>query len=242
MAQYVKSKKAKIELGYWAIRGLGQPIRFLMVYADVEFSETRLGIESDGRVMSREEEAEDWSMIKEKLDMPFPNLPFLIDRSGAEVVQITQSNAVLRYLARRFDLYGDNELDRIEIDVIQEEAYDLRNKIVKAAYTLGEDYKTAFNEFQETAVPRHLDSLEKHLSKRSNKTCFVGSRISLVDFVLYELIWQVSLMVPGSVSSITHPLLANYIDDFSKLPKIAAYMKSQYYIERPINSPWASFA
>jgi glutathione S-transferase len=241
MTQFIQSDGAKFELGYWCIRGLGQPIRFLLVYADVQFSETRLGIDDDGRILDYEEEGEDWSVVKAALDMPFPNLPYLIDRSGPDVIQVAQSNAILRYLARRFDFYGDSESDRIEIDVMQEEAYDFRNKIVKTAYTLGEECQSAFDEFKKTAVPRHLDGLEKYLSQRNNQTCFVGNRISLVDFVLYELIWQVSLMVPGSVSTVNRPVLANYIAAFSNLPQIAEYMKSQHYIERPINSPWASF-
>lgn len=239
MVQKIERAGAELELGYWAIRGLAQPIRFLLAYVEAPFSEVRLGVEPDGRII--EDESADWMSHKGTLGVPFPNLPYLIDSSGPAEIRLTQSNAVLRYLARRFDLYGETESERTTIDVVQEEAYDFRNRIVKAAYTLGDAYAAAYDEFVGTAVPRHLDGLEDYLSNRTADTHFVGSRISLVDFVLYELIWQTSLMAPGSVTGTSRPHLFAFIEGFAKIPPIASYIASGDYIERPINSPWASF-
>ena len=124
---------------------------------------------------------------------------------------------------------------------MQDEAYDFRNLIIGTAYTLGTEYQVAFNEFTSTAVPRYLDGFENYLSNRGIHTHFVGSRISLVDFILYELIWQVSIMVPGSVTNIHRVSLWAFIEEFEKIPQITTYMASSDYIDRPINSPWASF-
>ena len=124
---------------------------------------------------------------------------------------------------------------------MQDEAYDFRNSIINTVYTLGPEYQAAFNEFTSTAVPRYLDGFENYLSNRGIHTHFVGSRISLVDFILYELIWQVSIMVPGSVTNIHRVSLWTFIEVFEKIPQIATYMASSDYIDRPINSPWASF-
>ena len=239
MAQYIERAGSQFTLGYWAIRGLAQPIRFLLADAEVAFSEVRLGANQDGSLV--DDEAADWETHRETLGVAFPNLPYLIDASGSPEVRLTQSNAVLRYLARRFDLYGDDEADRIAIDVLQEEAYDFRNKIVQAAYTMGDAYKAAFEEFQTIAIPRHLDGLERYLAGRDTTAHFVGSRRSLVDFVLYELLWQARLMVPGSITASHRPALFAFIETFAADPKIAAYLQSEHYIERPINSPWASF-
>ena len=239
MAKRVNQVGTELELGYWAIRGLGQPIRFLLAHAEVAFSEVRLGVNQDGSGVA--DESHDWEAHKGTLSMPFPNLPYLIDSSGPTKVQLTQSNAVMRYLARRFDYYGDTESDQIWIDILQDEAYDFRNLIISTAYTLGTEYQVAFNEFTSTAVPRYLDGFENYLSNRGIHTHFVGSRISLVDFILYELIWQVSIMVPGSVTNIHRVSLWAFIEMFEKIPQIATYMASSDYIDRPINSPWASF-
>ena len=240
MVQRIERANAELELGYWAIRGLAQPIRVLLAYVEVPFSEVRLGIDQDGTVI--EDESADWVSHQSTLELPFPNLPYLIDASGRAQVRLTQSNAIMRYLARRFDLYGDTPSEQGAIDVLQDEAYDFRNRIVKAAYTLGAEYQAAYDEFVAIGVPRHLDGFERYLANRGIDTHFVGGRISLVDFVLHELIWQTSVMVPGSVTDTSRARLFAFIESFSRIPQIAAYRARSDYIDRPINSPWASFA
>ena len=242
MVQRINSQNAKMTLGYWGIRGLGQPIRFLLACAEVPFSEIRVGVLQDGTLLDENKEGDDWTQIKAELEMPFPNLPFLIDEGQQPVIRISQSNAILRYLARKFDLYGDSDLERMEIDVLQDEAYDFRNSIIDTAYTLGEGYAKVFEEFKANALPRHLDRFEQYLKNRTRQTYFVGSRLSLIDCLLYELVWQMTLMVPGSVSQNSRPTLNAFLEAFEEIPQIKKYMQSDHYIKRPINSPWASFA
>ncbi len=239
MVQIIDTPQAEFELGYWAIRGLAQPIRFLLAHAGVPFSEVRIGLNQDGSISA--DESADWASHKQTLEMAFPNLPYMVDKSGPTEIRLTQSNAVLRYLARRFDFYGDNEAEQTSIDVLQDEAYDFRNCIVDVAYTLGDDYPAAFAEFSASAIPRYLDGFERYLAQQENSSYFVGKRTSLVDFVLYELIWQASIMVPGSVSETNRPTLFAFLETFAKHPAIATYMASEEYIERPVNMPYASF-
>ena len=231
-----------ITLGYWGIRGLAQPIRFLLTCAEVPFTEVRLGVFEDGSLMSKELEDLEWAKVRARLDMPFPNLPYLIDSSEIPPVQLTQSNAILRYLARRYNFYGESELERTEIDVLQDQAYDFRNAIIKTAYTMGDEYHNVFKQFATDALPRHLDSFEHYLADRDSQKYFVGNRLSLVDFILYELLWQITKMVPSSITASNNSTLFAFIQQFELIPQIAAYMKSNNYINKPINSLWASFA
>ena len=242
MVQKFIQKDADFTLGYWGIRGLGQPIRFLLVCAEVSFTEVRLGVLQDGTLLSKEEEDEDWANVRSTLNMPFPNLPYLIDSRGSSTIELSQSNAILRYLARSLDFYGDSETERTEIDVLQDQAYDFRNDIIKTAYTLGTEYSEVYDYFSIHTMPRYLDSFESYLAEREHNRFFVGSRLSLVDFVLYELFWQMTLMVPNSITESSRPILFAYINAFEEIPEIAAYRKSSNYIEHPVNSPWASFA
>lgn len=241
MAQRIEQTGAELELGYWGIRGLAQPIRFLLAASGVPFSEIRFGVNESGRLLSKDDEGIDWQNHRSTLDLPFPNIPFLIDSNKTPNIEITQSNAILKYLARRFDFYGENERERVEIDVLQEEAYDFRNKIVKTAYTLGDDYADAYKNFTDVDIPRYLDGFDRYLKNKGSIKFFVGERTSLVDFVLYELIWQASHMVPGSVTRSFRSQLHGFILSFEKQPKIAAYMASSDYLKSPINSPWASY-
>jgi len=192
--------------------------------------------------MSREEEDKDWQHIRSTLDMPFPNLPYLIDTSENNPIQLTQSNAILRHLARRYDFYGDSESERAAIDVLQDQAYDFRNEIIKPAYTPGEEYSDLYEQFATHTLPKYLHSFEKYLAGSGDEKHFIGNRLSLVDFVLYELLWQMTLMVPHSITASNRPTLFAFIKHFQSIPLVAAYTESGNYIKHPINSPWASFA
>ena len=242
MVQRLENPAAKIELGYWAIRGLGQPIRFLLAFAEAPFSEVRLGANPDGTLITdKSVESADWDEHKKTIEFPFPNLPYLIDTSGPNELRLTQSNAILRHLGRRFDLYGDCESDRAAIDVLQDEAYDFRNRIIETTYVEATEYPDTLAEFIATAIPRYVDRFEQYLKSTGTNWHFVGERISLVDFSLYELIWQTSVMVPGSITDNNRPSLFAFIESFANIPQIADYMLQSSYIERPINSVWTAF-
>ena len=241
MVQKLNQTNADITLGYWGIRGLAQPIRFMLVAAGVSFSEVRLGLGEDGSQLDQIDENLDWDKLRPTLDMPFPNLPYLIDNGGDTPVRLSQSNAILRYLARRYDFYGDNENERIEIDVLQDEAYDFRNEIIATAYTLGDEYSDVYKGFASETLPHYLDKFESYLADRVTRKYFVGSRLSLVDFVLYELFWQMTFMVPDSISAANRPCLFAFLQSFEQHPEIAGYQQSENYMVHPINSPWASF-
>ncbi len=56
MVQKLTQEKANITLGYWGIRGLAQPIRYLLIAASVPFSEVRLGVLQDGTLLDEDKE------------------------------------------------------------------------------------------------------------------------------------------------------------------------------------------
>merc|ERR1712088_124538 len=88
---------AAITLAYWDIRGLAQPIRMLLEYAGAKYTDKRYNCgDAPGFDLS------DWTNVKFKLGLDFPNLPYLIDGN----IKVTQSNAILRYLGRKFGFDG----------------------------------------------------------------------------------------------------------------------------------------
>ncbi|XP_069862335.1 glutathione S-transferase Mu 4-like isoform X2 [Dipodomys merriami] len=82
-------------LGYWDIRGLAHAIHLLLEYTDTSYKEKRYTM-GDAPDYDRSQ----WLSEKFKLGLDFPNLPYLID--GAH--KITQSNAILRYIAHKHNL------------------------------------------------------------------------------------------------------------------------------------------
>ena len=76
--------------GYWKMRGLAQPSRFLLAYLDVRFEDRYYELGA-----APEYSIENWTSVRETLGLDFPNLPYLIDRE----VRLTEPQAIIKYLA-----------------------------------------------------------------------------------------------------------------------------------------------
>ena len=74
-----------MELGYWALRGLGEPSRMLLRYKGAEWKNTAIPFADAAMWLSEK---------KENLGLDFPNLPYLYDGD----VKLTESLAIMRYL------------------------------------------------------------------------------------------------------------------------------------------------
>ncbi len=48
--------------------------------------------------------------------------------------KLTQSNAILRYIARKHDLVGKTEDERVRVDIMAEQSMDFRNGLVRLCY------------------------------------------------------------------------------------------------------------
>merc|ERR1712136_498010 len=107
-----------------------------------------------------------WFDIKSSLGLDFPNLPYYIDGD----VKITQSNAILRYIGRKHNLLGTNESERICVDMMENEIGDFRK-----------------------ALPERLAKFSKFLGEND---WLAGENISIVDFILYEMLDQHVLFEP----------------------------------------------
>ena len=62
-------------------------------------------------------EREDWP--KHKPNQPFHQAPVLEIKDGESVFQLAQSNAIARYLARKFNLAGQNDLEIAKADMVK---------------------------------------------------------------------------------------------------------------------------
>eukprot|EP00741_Cyanophora_paradoxa_P008466 tig00001333_g8193.t1 len=216
-----------VMLGYWAIRGLAQPIRFILAYTKTPFEERRY-VQGDAPGFSRD----DWLSEKEQFALAFPNLPYLIDPNTD--VKLTQSNAIMRYIARKHDLLGKNEAEQIRVDLLAEESMDFRNQIVRLCYN--PSYESLRGDFFKTYLPTELKKLHDFLGERP---WFAGDNLTFIDFIMYELLDQMRLMQPDSLDAF--PKLGAYLTRFEALPAIAEYMKSPEFIQRPVNNKVAQW-
>ena len=211
-------------LCYWDIRGLAQPIRLLLVHTGTEFEDKML---SCGPGPGFDKSC--WFDNKYSLGLDFPNLPYYIDGD----VKITQSNAILRHIARKHDMLGQNDTERAMVDMMADESMDFRNGWVRLCYN------PDFDNLKEAYIKGMTSKLERFSKFLASKSWFAGDSLTFVDFVMYELIDQHKLLVPDCLKPYTN--LEAFMAKFEALPKVAEYMKSPRFMKTPINNKMAKF-
>uniref|UniRef100_A0A8C6A5S5 Glutathione S-transferase n=1 Tax=Marmota marmota marmota TaxID=9994 RepID=A0A8C6A5S5_MARMA len=211
-------------LGYWNIRGLAHPIRLLLEYTDSSYEEKKYTM-GDAPDYDRSQ----WLNEKFKLGLDFPNLPYLIDGPH----KITQSNAILRYLARKHNLCGETEEEKIRVDILENQIMDVRMHFIMLCYN--PDFEKKKPEYLE-AMPEMIKLFSQFLGKRP---WFAGDKITYVDFITYDVLDQHLLFEPKCLEAF--PNLKDFMSRFEGLKKISAYMKSSRFLPTPMYSKMAAW-
>uniref|UniRef100_A0A8C5L8I9 Glutathione S-transferase n=1 Tax=Jaculus jaculus TaxID=51337 RepID=A0A8C5L8I9_JACJA len=233
-------------LGYWNVRGLTHPIRLLLEYTDSSYEEKRYTM-GDAPDYDRSQ----WLNEKFKLGLDFPNLPYLIDGTH----KITQSNAIVRYIARKHNLCGETEEERIRVDILENQVMDTRMQLIILSYS--PDFaaiplpsslpKSMFLRLvtwflpQEKQKPEYLGGIPEKMKLYSQflgkRPWFAGDKITFVDFLAYDILDQHRIIDPKCLEAF--PNLKDFLSRFEGLKKISAYMKSSRFLPKPIFSKMA---
>ncbi|KAG3281311.1 glutathione S-transferase Mu 2, transcript variant X2 [Ictidomys tridecemlineatus] len=211
-------------LGYWDIRGLAHAIRLLLEYTDSSYEEKRYTM-GDAPDYDRSQ----WLDEKFKLSLDFPNLPYLIDG----VHKITQSNAILRYIARKHNLCGETGEEKTRVDILENQAMDTRMQLAMVCYS--PDFEKKKPEYLET-LPEKMKLYSQFLGKHP---WFAGDKITFVDFIAYDVLDQHRLFEPKCLDAF--PNLKDFMSRFEGLKKISAYMKSSRFLPKPMYSKMAAW-
>jgi glutathione S-transferase len=89
---------ATFKLTYFPLKALAEVSRVLFSLANQEFEDSRITFE-------------EWPQHKSR--MPFEQVPILEVTENDRTVLIAQSNAIERYIANRFHLFGKDDLERV---------------------------------------------------------------------------------------------------------------------------------
>nr|XP_020139246.1 glutathione S-transferase Mu 2-like [Microcebus murinus] len=204
-------------LGYWDIRGLAHAIRLLLEYTDSSYEESLIF-----STTAPDYDRSQWLNEKFKLGLDFPNLPYLID--GA--IKITQSNAILRYIARKHNLCGETEEEKIRVDILENQAMDTRMQMAMVCYS--PDF--------EKLKPQYLEGLPEKMKLYSQflgtRPWFAGDKITFADFCVYDVLERNQIFEPKCLDAF--PNLKDFMARFQGLKKISAYMKSGRYLPTPV--------
>ncbi|XP_027022859.1 glutathione S-transferase Mu 3-like [Tachysurus fulvidraco] len=212
-----------MKLVYWDIRGLAQPIRLLLEYTSTEWEDK---FYSCGEAPNYDKSC--WFNDKAKLKMDFANLPYLEDGER----KIVQSNAIMRYIARKHNLCGETEDEKVRVDILENQAMDFRNGFVMLCYFDFDNKKQGYLD----ALPGVLKQFSNFLGERK---WFAGDKITFVDFIMYELLDQHRMFEPKCLDNFKN--LSDLLGRFEALEKISNYMKSSRFLKAPVNNKMAKW-
>lgn len=143
-------------------------------------------------------------------------LPYFIDTNE---IKITQSIVILEYLARKYQLEGTTEQEKLDISLIVHQVADLNDAFFRVAYDRTGRLEELKEEYLKT-VPLSLSQLSNFLL---NKDYFAG-KISIADFVVYAYLKRTNVFVPGSLDAT--PNLKKFIYRFESIKELSQYFKN----------------
>jgi len=231
-----------LTVAYWKIRGLCAPLRMLVYFAGVQDTVNFVCYDAgDPEAVSYKSE---WLAAKPALleRHAMINLPYCIDSEQNHI--ITQSNACLYFLGRRFQLDGNTEPQKQRIDQVIAQTMDLRNAAV------GQFYRSTRTvpEYITQVVTSHYTKLNEFMTE--NKTNFsAADEVTVADFHLWEMLDQHEEYFKrhntGSSEEITSilpqfPRLAALYSAIRQHEALQSYFASPLY-KLPLNNPHANF-
>uniref|UniRef100_A0A8C2RKL8 glutathione transferase n=1 Tax=Capra hircus TaxID=9925 RepID=A0A8C2RKL8_CAPHI len=186
-----------IILGYWDIRG----------YTDSNYEEKKYTM-GDAPDYDR-------SQCDQAL---FFQLPYLIDGTH----KLTQSNAILRHIARKYNMCGETEEEKIRVDLLENQVMDVRLICYSPDF---EKLKPGYLK----EVPGRMKLFSVFLGKRC---WFAGNKLTYVDFLAYDILDLQRIFEPRCLDEF--PNLKDFLTRFEGLKKISGYMKSSRFLPSPL--------
>lgn len=151
-------------------------------------------------------------------------------------VALVQSNAILRYIGRKYNLMGDgSSAQSSAIDVLLDQMADCDDTFTGMCYgSYNDGGKEAFVEKQ---LPTLLSQLADFLGDKPFMVC---GQPTIPDFKIFELLLKCKVAF-GDDCLAAAPTVAAYCDRMRSLPTLAAYLDSDRAIMRPLNNAHAQF-
>ena len=195
---------SKMSLAYFDARARVEPIRVILEELSVPYENRKISFE-------------DWEEMKG--DTPFGALPMLEDGD----TRIFQTHAIIRHLARVYDLYGSTELEHVRCDVIEEAISDLNELVGKAPWR--PDFSDGRADYIANELSPALQRLKAFLNSNQSPGGFwVGPSLTFVDLIAFALLDTTLAMFPEAFEEAA--ALRAFCARIAARPRIAAYLAS----------------
>ncbi|UJR38738.1 hypothetical protein I4U23_031403 [Adineta vaga] len=196
------------KLYYFNLRGAAEVSRLIFAAAEQKYEDIRY-------------ERDQWPAHKS--EMPLGQMPVL----EVDGVQLPQSAAIARFLAKRFHLAGKDDFEQAKVDAVVDTIYDILKAFSPIVQEQDESKKQELTKkFFAEQLPKHLQNLEI-LGKLYGKggAYFVDNQLTWAD-LLFHSFGETILGVDEKVLD-NHSWLKHNRAEVEKHPKIAKYLKNR---------------
>jgi len=191
------------KLNYFNVRGRAEVSRILFFLNDVEFIDNRIPFN-------------EWP--KHKDSFVFKQMPVL----EVDGIQIAQSDAIAKYLAKKFNLVGSNDIEEAQIDAVASQTTDAQNKLAILYFSQDE---TAKENARKEVLPM-FSCLENFLKNNKHNSGFlVGNKMSWADIKLWDILCLLEHWVPDALKEC--PSLCALREKIGNLPKIKEWVAAR---------------
>ena len=217
----------KVVLGYWKMRGLAQPIRYLLAYLEVRYEE-KLYEMGDAPGYSTVA----YTSVMDNLQLDFPDVLYFMDNE----IKVTQPLAIIKYVALKYgpdSMLGSTDETKAEVEMLAHIIHDLLKKTNVQCYIT---HAINFDRVQLGALlVQQMEELAHYVGSHK-KEFLVGADPTFPDFMLFELCERIQFISEG-ILLMKYPALHNYINHVALLPQIARYMQfNKNFNELPFNN------
>ena len=246
-------KSNMITVGYWSTKGLGAVCRMVVLYAGYSLKAKNYKLQPVIKDNNLTFDGSEWHE-RDKIDLKkrnsLINLPYieLINSSGDELI-ISQSNACLSFLGRKFNMFGKNEVEISQCEQLLLETNDLRSIISSFAYTHYKnkdlEEEAAKEVFIKAFQNNNAGKMQKFESwmkdNQDDKNYFlINNEITIPDFNLFDILdFYVEFLkyynfltdknIKNIFNELGYPNISKFYNNFIQLPKMQKYLNSIFY-------------
>ena len=242
-----------ITVGYWSTKGLGAVCRMVVLYSGYSLKTKNYKLQPIIKGNNLTFDGSEWhenDKINLKNKNSLINLPYIeIANPSSSEMLISQSNACLSFLGRKFNMFGKNEVDVSKCEQLLLETNDLRSVISSFSYTHfknkdleNEGAKDVFTRAFQNNNAGKIQKFENWMKEnQDDKNYFlINNQITIPDFNLFDILdfyveflkyynFVTDKSTKNIFNELGYPNISKFYNNFIQLPKMQKYFNSIFY-------------
>ena len=215
---------APIEIHYWKIRGLLEPIKTLCEYLHVDYN------------LKYKEDRNAWLEESKKLresGFQYPNLPYINDNSFL----VSETMAILIHIAKKFNsklTFNDDEV--VEFFQKWGVVSDFKGFVTRPCYTSADKEDLKQNLSGNIRIHNKIETLASILTKQNY---IMNKGITVIDFFLAEAVEMCLIMEKElniDIFTMHRKIFETYLNNLLENDNIKEYRRSERFLARPFNN------